>query len=191
MGDAMSKKLSTQFENNRQTILATTSKLFCDNGINATSFSDLSRAVKLSKGTIYYYYPSKDHLILEVTDYHLSQVTDSIIAWIENISENITLESAVLLLLQSIFDTVDKCRLHICLLNYAIMGNDIIKNLFKEKAAQWQTMVKVGFVKTGHPNPKQVTAAVFMALDSIVIKRVMGQMDVDEKHISVHISQYV
>ncbi len=187
----MSKKLSTQFENNRQTILATTSKLFCDNGINATSFSDLSRAVKLSKGTIYYYYPSKDHLILEVTDYHLSQVTDSIIAWIEKIGDQTTLESAVMLLLQSIFDTVDKCRLHICLLNYAIMGNDIIKNILKEKAVQWQTMIKVGFVKTGHSNPKQVTAAVFMALDSIVMKRVMGQMDLDEKHICAYISKFV
>ena len=83
----MSKKLSKQFENNRQNIIATASKLFCDKGINVTSFSDLSRAVKLSKGTIYYYYPSKDHLILEVTEDHLSQVTDGIIAWIENIGE--------------------------------------------------------------------------------------------------------
>lgn len=187
----MSKKLSNQFENNRHTILATTSKLFCDNGINATSFSDLSRAVKLSKGTIYYYYPSKDHLILEVTEYHLSQVTDSIIAWIETIGDQTTLADAVQMLLQSIFETVDKCRLHICLINHAIMGNDIIKNLFKEKTAQWHTMVKVGFVKTGHENPKQITTAVFMALDSIVMKRVMGHMDVDEKHICGHISKYV
>ena len=187
----MSKKLSTQFENNRQNIIATTSKLFCDKGINATSFTDLSRAVKLSKGTIYYYYPSKDHLILEVTEDHLSQVTDGIIAWIEKIDDKTPLEKAVLFLYHSVFDTLDKCRLHIGLLGHAIMGNDIIKNQIKEKTAQWHTMVEVGFVKIGCTSPKKITLAVFIALDSIIVNRVMGHIDVDEKQICENISQYV
>ena len=186
----MSKKLSTQFENNRQSILETTSKLFCDKGINATSFTDLSKAVKLSKGTIYYYYPSKDHLIYEVTEFHLKQVTDSIFAWIETIDENTSLMDALLHLVQTIFDTVDKCRLHISLINYAIMGNDIVKNSIKETAAKWLTMVEVGLVKTGCEQPKKITTAFFIMLDSIIIKRVLGIMNIKEKDICTHISQY-
>ncbi|MDD5016619.1 MAG: TetR/AcrR family transcriptional regulator [Eubacteriales bacterium] len=185
----MSKKLSTQFENNRQSILEITSKLFCDKGINATSFSDISKAVKLSKGTIYYYYPSKDHLIYEVTEYHLGRVTDSIFAWIESINENTSIEDALTCLVQSVFDTDDKCRLHICLINYSIMGNDVIKNIIKEKTAKWHTMVEVGLVKTGCSASKQITDAVFITLDSIIIKRVMGIMDIKEKDICAYMSK--
>ena len=187
----MSKKLSTQFENNRQSILETTSKMFCDKGITATSFSDISKAVKLSKGTIYYYYPSKDHLIYEVTEYHLNQATDSIFKWIEAIKEDASMSDAIMQLIQSVFDTVEKCRLHICLINYSIMGNNNIQNNIKEKIAKWHTMVEVGLVKAGSTNPKQVTEAIFMAIDSIILKRIMGTMDIKEKDICTHISKYV
>ena len=187
----MSKKLSAQFENNRQSILETTSKLFCDRGISATSFSDISKAVKLSKGTIYYYYPSKDHLIYEVTEYHLNQVSDSIFAWIDCINEKTPLQDALALLIQSVFDTVDKCRLHICLVNYAIMGNATIKNIIKEQIAKWHTMVEVGLVKTGHTNPKAVADAVFTSIDSIIIKRSLGIMDIKEQDFCAHISKHV
>ncbi len=187
----MSKKLSKQFENNRQNILEKTSKLFCDKGINATSFADISKAVKLSKGTIYYYYPSKDHLIYEVTDYHLNGVTDSIFAWIEKINEKTQLYEALNLLIKSIFDTLDKCRLHICLITYSVMDNDVIKNLINEKTAKWHTMVEVGLVKIAHPDPKKVCKALFASIDSIIIRRVMGNLNIKETEISNFISKNV
>lgn len=187
----MSKKLSTQFENNRQSILKTTAKLFCDKGIKATSFADISKAVKLSKGTIYYYYPSKDHLIYEVTDYHLNGVTDSIFAWIEKINEKSSLPEALNLLIKSLFNTQDICRLHICLINYSIMGNDIIKNLINEKTLKWYTMVEVGLVKIAYPNPKQICKAVFTSFDSIILRRVMGNMNIKESDICDYISKIV
>ena len=69
----MPKKLSTQFEDNRLSILKAASELFCRQGVHAASISDIAKSVKLSKGTVSYYYPSKDHLIYEVTDFHLSR----------------------------------------------------------------------------------------------------------------------
>ena len=122
----MAKKLSQQFENNRQLILETTSRLFTQKGIMNTSFSDISKECKLSKGTIYYYYPSKDHLIYEVTDYHFKQATDALFAWIAETGPS-TAEEALKTLFASIFDTTDKCKLHICLLNESVMGNEALK----------------------------------------------------------------
>ena len=187
----MSKKLASQFENNRQTILETTSKLFREKGINATSFSDISKAVKLSKGTIYYYYPSKEHLIREVTEYHISSVTDQIFAWIESLDESTPLLNALVTLLEMIFNTVDKCRLHICLINYSIMSDNVINNMIREEILKWHTMVEIGLVKTGCTKAKEITKDVFMVLDSIILKRIMGMMDMKEKDICVYILKNV
>jgi len=185
----LAKKLSEQFENNRQSILQTTSRLFGDKGIAETSFADISRAVKLSKGTIYYYYPSKDHLIYEVTEYHLEQTTDSILTWLETIDESLPLSDTLTLLLQSIFNTKEKCRLHICLAGYAIMDNDGIRNMINERAAKWHAMVGVGLQKIGESKP--LAEALFAMLDSIIFKRAMGAAPVDEAQIGAALSRYV
>lgn len=177
----MAKNLKTQFENNRQLILETSSKLFTQKGIMNTSFSDISKECKLSKGTIYYYYPSKDHLIYEVTEFHFKQATDAIFAWISEVESGFPPEEALKKLLASILDTEDKCKLHVCLLNEANMGNDALKKRFSEKYGEWKTMIEVGFLKTGEPSAsvKRWTGAVFLILNGIVFLRVAGNMPVD------------
>ena len=185
----MSKKLSGQPENNRLSILQITSRLFCVQGVNGTSFTDISKAMGLSKGTISYYYPSKDHLIYDVAEYHLNQISEGIFAWLQTNVDLLALKGTLLSLLSSVFHSEDQCRLHICLVNYAIMGNQMFKNLIREKITQWQTMVEVGLAKTGHP--RQITAAVFTVLDSIILKRVLGITDINEQDYCDHIAKNV
>ncbi len=185
----MSKKLSSPSDNNRLSILQTTSRLFCDQGVNVTSFSDISKAVGLSKGTIYYYYPSKDHLIYDVAEHHLNQISESIFSWLETATEATSLHDMLVKLLTCVFQAEDPCRLHICLVNYAIMGNDVIKNMLNEKITKWHTMVDVGLKKVGYPSP--VTDAVFTVLDSIIMKRALGKMDIREEDYSGCIAKYL
>jgi AcrR family transcriptional regulator len=141
-----------------------------------TSFSDISKECKLSKGTIYYYYPSKDHLIYEVTDFHFKQATDAVFSWISDTDADFPAEEALKSLLESIFDTDDKCKLHVCLLNEAIMGNDALKKRFAEKYGEWKTMIEVGFMKTGENSAsvRRLSNAVFLILDGIIFLRVAG-----------------
>lgn len=187
----MSKKLATHFENNRLSILRTSSELFCNHGVHATSISDIAKTVKLSKGTVSYYFPSKDHLIYEVTEFHLSEVTDAFFKWIEAITPGNSLTDALELLFSSVFDSVNKCRLHICLLSDGIQGNDVILKLVVDRMAKWHTMAEAGFVKIGCANSRHVCDAVFVFLDSVIFKRAMGNVDIHEKDICSRIAQVV
>jgi AcrR family transcriptional regulator len=172
----LAKDRIKQFENNRQLILETSSRLFTQKGIMNTSFTDISKECKLSKGTIYYYYPSKDHLIYEVTEFHFKQATDAIFSWISGVDADCPAREALKLLVESIFDTDDKCKLHVCLLNEAIMGNDVLKKRFAEKYGEWKTMIEVGFLKTGESSAsvKRLSNAVFLILDGVIFLRVAG-----------------
>jgi AcrR family transcriptional regulator len=53
--------------------------LFRKNGFDSTTMRDIARAANMSLGAFYYYYPSKDSIILDfyrqVQDEHVSQVT--------------------------------------------------------------------------------------------------------------------
>jgi len=172
----MGRDLKKQFENNRHLILETVSRLFTKMGIMNTSFSDISKECKLSKGTIYYYYPSKDHLIYEVTDYHFKQVTDAIFIWIGKTSADFPLHKAIKTLFELIFETADKCKLHVCLLNEAIMGNEPLNKRFLEKYNEWKTMIEVGLLKISGPNDdfKKLSNAIILMLDGIIFMRSSG-----------------
>lgn len=187
----MSKKLSTHFEDNRLSILQTASALFCNQGVHATSISDIAKTVKLSKGTVSYYYPSKDHLIYEVTEFHLSEVTDSLFVWIEEILPETPLPDVLERLFSLVFNSADKCRLHICLLADAILGNEVIRKLLYDRVAKWRTMAEAGLLKVACAHYRAVTEAIFVFLDSIILKRAMGVTDVRIKDVCAHIASHV
>lgn len=57
----------------QQKIIHISSKKFAKNGYQKTSLSDIAKSVKISKGTLFYHYPSKEELFFIV----LSQNIDS------------------------------------------------------------------------------------------------------------------
>lgn len=187
----MSKKLSRQFENNRQLIRTKTTELFISKGIAATSISDIAREARLSKGTVSYYYPSKDHLVYEATECHLADVTDSLLCWMEKTAPGAPLAASLRRLLEAVFNTNEKCRLHICLVYEAVMGNEPIKKMINEKSAGWATMVEAGLLKAGYADARVVTDAVFMSLDTVILRRALGTLCVGEADISANIVKYM
>lgn len=50
----------------RDVILATARRLFEEQGYDATSLRQIAEAVGMTKAAVYYHYPAKDHLLLEL-----------------------------------------------------------------------------------------------------------------------------
>ena len=55
----------------RGKFIATAERLILDKGANDFSLADLAKTMGISKGTLYYHYPTKDELILDIMDYLL------------------------------------------------------------------------------------------------------------------------
>jgi AcrR family transcriptional regulator len=51
----------------RDTILATAQRLFDEHGYDATSLREIAEAVGTTKAAVYYHFPAKEHLLLELT----------------------------------------------------------------------------------------------------------------------------
>src|SRR3954452_17775902 len=48
-------------------ILATAQRLFDEQGYDATSLRQIAESVGMTKAAVYYHYPAKEHLLLELT----------------------------------------------------------------------------------------------------------------------------
>src|SRR5207249_6468054 len=63
----------------RVEICRTAAQIFRDRGFDATSVSDIARALGMTKAGLYHYFESKEALLLEITNYGLDRVREEVI----------------------------------------------------------------------------------------------------------------
>lgn len=70
-------------QQSREHILAAAANLFKDKGYAATTLRHIAHAVGIKAGSIYYHFPSKEALLLEVLNTGLQRLIDSVKACVE------------------------------------------------------------------------------------------------------------
>jgi AcrR family transcriptional regulator len=69
----------TRLNSRRAEICRTAARIFRLRGFDATSVSDIARALKMTKAGLYHYFTSKEELLLEIMMFGLDQVRDEVI----------------------------------------------------------------------------------------------------------------
>ena len=104
-------------------IVALASRLAVEKGLDGFSLTDVARAVGISKGTLYYYYPTKSELIFDIAARHVNEITRIILEMMaEGGSES---EPAALLALffREHKANRTRMRLHLNLVHRAMNGD--------------------------------------------------------------------
>src|SRR5437764_13286898 len=63
----------------RVEICRTAAQIFRDRGFDATSVSDIARALGMTKAGLYHYFESKEALLFEIMTYGLDRVRDEVV----------------------------------------------------------------------------------------------------------------
>lgn len=71
-------------ENINEIILDTAEELLKVNSFSEVTLAKIAEKANISKGTLYYYYKSKNEILFAVTDRYLSRQWDELIQWTEN-----------------------------------------------------------------------------------------------------------
>lgn len=61
----------------RLKVLEKAAELFAEKGFHATSVDDIAKALNLTKGSVYYYIPTKDEILFQVHDYALDLLLEN------------------------------------------------------------------------------------------------------------------
>ncbi len=73
------RALAQPVESRRVEICRTAAQIFRDRGYDATSVSDVARALGLTKAGLYHYFDSKEALLFEIISYGLERVRDDVV----------------------------------------------------------------------------------------------------------------
>ncbi len=76
----MARTIAADHDQKRSQILDTAARVFAEQGFHRASVSAVAAACGLSKAAIYHYYDSKDALLFDLLDNHLTDLRDRIAA---------------------------------------------------------------------------------------------------------------
>lgn len=156
----------------RASILDAASTLFSVGGTREASLADIAQQAKMSKGTLYYYYPTKDHLVEDIAEEHLSRITDTLFGWIDSLGGETGAKEALGALLELLMADEKELRLHVVLQSEAALGNALIRKKLLAKHREWTLMLEVGALKLAQPASgrlREVSRIFFAALDGVAL----------------------
>lgn len=176
----LNNKEATAAGNTRQVILQTASGLMMEQGINNTSLNDIAREAGISKGTLHYYYPSKDELIYDIAQQHFTVVKSSVLKWIENVRGQTSFAEILKVVLGSFLEAETRNKLHLYLLQEAVVNNEHIRQRFQESYQEWRTIIKEELdlqselLQFNESEARALSFIIVAIIDGLLIQRIVG-----------------
>jgi AcrR family transcriptional regulator len=135
------EKKTTKF--NREKILFTAARLMKERGVSHISLSDIAKAVKISKGTLYYYYPSKHDLVFDIAEQSMNHMTQKIFQWVEKSKEDVSPDEILKIVFDTIIRAKSRGQIHFYLMLEAL-SDDTLRERFCQEYAKWKEMILDG-----------------------------------------------
>lgn len=126
-------------------ILKAAAELYSERGVFGASLGDLAKQVGISKGTLYYYYPTKEALTAAVSERCLSGISDRLFNWVESVPEG-SAEDALGALCDSLLGEDMPLRLFTALNNAAEPEGELEESIDRAMN-EWNVMIEVGSMR--------------------------------------------
>lgn len=177
----------------RLNILDAASKLITQKGVKETSLADISKEVGISKGTLYYYYSTKNDLIYDIADIHIRKITEELLSWIDNIESNTAPEKILKVVFEKILTAETRGKLHLYLVSDAVTSNTLLKQRFREKYKEWRVTLENGLrkvLKNKTADCEILSHIMLATLDGLIMQWMLGVEEIPIDGIANFIPKY-
>jgi AcrR family transcriptional regulator len=172
-----SKVINEKSNNTKENIIIAASKLMTIKGVKSTSLADIAKEVGISKGTLYYYYPSKNEIIFDIAEKHINQITNELFAWMDKVDNKATPKEIIKVVFERILTAETRGKLHLYLISNSLTSNEYLKKRFREKYKQWRNMIEEVLKKIlidRTTNYVALASIVLASLDGLTIQWLLG-----------------
>lgn len=171
---------------NRERIIAVAAKLIIERGVANTTLADIAVAANISKGTLYYYYPTKGDLIFDIAERHMNRMTQKIFRWIEESGHGQPPDRVIRMVFDTALHSLTRGHIHLYLIQEALAENPSLKGRFIEAYRNWRILIQDGLMKIfKNENEYRVASRVLLAaIDGFLIQRLLGVEEISFDEIS-------
>ena len=169
----------------RNEILKSVESLISKSGVNSISLKDIAKMCNISKGTLYYYYTTKDEIIFDVIVKHVQELHTEYLEWIERHQKDLTIERFLGVILYKGVKLFNRAKLHVFLVNECLKGNDTLRNKFNELWNEWHKILQVGIIQAfkNEKEAEDIAYLLMVIIDGLAIQEVMQNQAIKEEKI--------
>ena len=128
-----------------ESILSTASWFIQERGAHGMSLGDIAKELGLSKGTLYYHYPSKQSVINAVAERCIKTLSDRLFSWVDSIGEGADAEGVLGSLCDAMLDEPG-LRLFVALYN-ADEPESKLEEDVDRAMSEWNVCLEVGALR--------------------------------------------
>ncbi len=165
----MPRTRAKDHDDKRVAIMETAARIFADGGYDRTSMAQLAAECGVSKALIYHYYASKEALLFDIIEKHLSDLLDAVEKADEKEAEpQVRLEALVTGLLEAYRDADAKHKVQLgALAILPVEQQDHLKGLERQLVSRFSEAVRAinPAAFEGRPLLKPVTMSLFGMLN--------------------------
>ena len=158
-------------------ILDTVENLISKNNVNSFSLKDIAEELKISKGTIFYYYKSKDEIILDIMNKHFKELENDYFAWLnKHKDELLSKERFLEIIFYKGVELFNKAKIHIYLINECASGKPHLKEEYIKLWESWRNKLEIGIkqVFKEEIEEKIMSYLLMVIIDGLTIQQVLN-----------------
>ena len=162
-------------------------------GIRNTSLKDIAKALGISKGTLYYHYPTREALVYDIAGRHFERVRLQFQNWYDRTGRRVPGTDMLAAILEAILQDVTGIGpIHLYLLQEAV-GNEDLRKRFADRHREWRDMIAhmLKMIFAGTEELHRSMADMLLALlEGSIMRRQVEEMDMDFRTIAGYVSGY-
>ena len=166
-----------RIRDNRERIVRAAARLIIKKGVANTSLADIADNVGISKGTLYYYYPTKGDLIFDISVRHMEHITSSIISWIEGPGREQDAETILQTVVETVLKSETRGYIHFYLIQEALSGNhESLRERFTQEYHRWLDLIGEGLRLIMPPETDFATVSriILSSIDGLLLQNLLG-----------------
>jgi len=168
----MAKKLDI---NTKETILKAVEQSIAKSGVNKFSLRDIAKRANISLGTLYYYYKTKDELILDVANLYFENINKEYFDWLNRHKKDLTKDRFLDVIFNKGANFFNKGKIHVFLLNECIGGNKVLQRKYTKLYRTWICNIKVG-IRQVFPKIKDIDSfatIIMMTINGMIFQELL------------------
>lgn len=166
-------------ENIKEKILLGASKLLRERSFSDISIADIAREAGITKGSIYYYYNSKEDLLYDVADGYLELLFHDLTVWVEDENKDTSLPRLLRYVFQrGVGDPGKSLRLHLTV--EAIAGNEKLREKLLGRYHMFKTILSEKLKERKPGTDSEYDAwTIIMMVDGLLIQSLLNNQEID------------
>lgn len=177
---------STKNGKGREELLEATARLIAEKDIADFSLKELAKEAGVSQGTLYYYYSTKEDLVLDVMQRHMDGLKIDFDRWLQRHSDGtLTGERFLEIVFYKGVKLFHKAKIHLYLINECMRSGAKVKERYQILLKEWQAEMEKG-IQQAFPKVKDTSAYarfLLLLIDGLAVEEVLEIQNKDNSEI--------